>query len=98
MTEAAFKRAFNGACRYLGARYGIKYTAVDGKADRLFIDKAGDESTLFEYYYNAVQNYIEHTYDKTKERYADFTDLAEASFKSVWREKNKAVNIRGCRF
>ncbi len=96
MGEAAFRRAFNGAVRYIISRYGVKYTTDD--TESVFIAETGDESSLFDEYLPAVQSYIEHLSGNVTEHYAELTQLFDLSYRTRWRETNKNRHIRGCAF
>ncbi len=96
MGEAAFRRAFNGAARYIAVRYGTKYTTENEAT--LYIARAGEQSSLFEEYAPAAQNYIESTEDGPEARFGTFTALADLAYRTVWKKKNAAKRIRGCEF
>ena len=94
--EAAFRRAFNGAVRYLISRYGIKYVTDD--EEKLYINNAGDESSLYDAYFTAVQSYVETAGETDIEKYGSFTALSDIAYRTVWKEKSKGRRIRGCSF
>ncbi len=94
--EAPFRRAFNGAVRYIASRYGLNYVTDD--AESLYIKNTGDESSLYDVYFAAVKEYIERTGEPATEKFGSFTSLVDIAFRTVWKEKNKGRRIRGCSF
>ncbi len=94
--EASFRRAYNGAVRYILSRYGLKYTTDDRAS--LFIKNTGDESSLFGEYYEAVGSYIESCHSDSQDKYGNFTALSELAYRTVWKRKSRGKRIRGCYF